>query len=238
MLVVDSLAPDHQADIEPDLRYEIKMVCARHRLSQARSWIRLHPAGFVVAHPPRQVNSLYLDTPHLRSLNDNLEGLSARQKLRLRWYGTSVEGIRPSLEIKEKCNLLGRKKQTLLPCELDLALPWSETLKAIHANVASAWQVLMQTMNQPTLLNHYQREYYATLDGAIRVTLDYNQVAYDQRLTPRPNLRIRLPLADAVVIEIKTGAKHAGRLEEVAAWFPPSRSRNSKYAQGLLASLG
>ncbi len=238
MSVVDSLVPDQQADVEPDLRYEIKMVCARHRLSQARFWIRLHPAGFMVAYPPRQVNSLYLDTTHLRSLNDNLEGLSARRKLRLRWYGTGVEAIRPILELKEKRNLLGRKKQTLLPCELDLALPWPETLNAIRATVAPEWQVLLQTMNQPTLLNHYQREYYATLDGAIRVTLDYTQVAYDQRLTPRPNLRVQLPIADVVVIEVKAAAKHAGRLEEVAAWFPPSRSRNSKYAQGLLAALG
>jgi hypothetical protein len=142
------------------------------------------------------------------------------------------------LELKEKCNLLGRKKQALLPCELDLAVPWSETLKMIYAGVAPAWQVLLQTVNQPTLLNHYQREYYATQDGAVRVTLDYAQVAYDQRLTSRPNLRVPLPIADAVVIEIKTAAQNAEHLQEVAAWFPPSRSRNSKYAQGLLAALG
>ncbi|MBN1313527.1 MAG: VTC domain-containing protein [Anaerolineae bacterium] len=238
MPIVDSLVPDQQADPEPDLRYEIKLVCARYRLSQARFWIRLHPAGFVVTYPPRQVNSLYLDTSHLRSLNDNLEGLSARRKLRLRWYGTSMEDIRPSLELKEKCNLLGRKKQALLPCKLDLALPWADTLKTIHAVAAPPWQVLLQTMNQPTLLNHYQREYYATQDGAIRVTLDYAQVAYDQRLTPRPNLRVQVPIADAVVIEIKTAAQSAERLQEVADWFPPSRSRNSKYVQGLLAALG
>ncbi|MBN1431105.1 MAG: polyphosphate polymerase domain-containing protein [Anaerolineae bacterium] len=238
MPALDALMPDHQANSETDLRYEIKLVCAQHRLSQARFWIRLHPEGFMVAHPPRQVNSLYLDTPHLRSLNDNLEGLSIRRKLRLRWYGTGVEGVYPFLEIKEKCNLLGRKKQVLLSCALDLALPWSETLKAIGATVAPAWQVRLQTMNQPTLLNHYQREYYATPDGDIRVTLDYAQVAYDQRLTTRPNLRVRLPIADAVVIEIKTAAQNTERLQEVIAWFPPFRSRNSKYVQGLLASLG
>ncbi|MBN1309837.1 MAG: polyphosphate polymerase domain-containing protein [Anaerolineae bacterium] len=238
MPVIDSLMPDRQAEAEPDLRYEIKMVCPRHRLQQARFWVRLHPAGFMVAHPPRQVNSLYLDTPHLRSLNDNLEGLSARRKFRLRWYGVSVEDICPSIEIKEKYNLLGRKKQTLLPCKLDLMLPWSEILKTIHAAVSPAWRALLQTVNQPTLLNRYQREYYITPDGVIRVTLDYDQVAYDQRLTSRPNLRVQLPPADAVVIEIKAAATQARRLEEITAGFPSSRSRNSKYAQGLLAALG
>jgi len=80
--------------------------------------------------------------------------------------------------------------------------------------------------------------YYVTPDGAIRVTLDFCQAAYDQRLSPRPNLRVRLPIADAVVIEIKTGQEHAERLQDVAARFPVLRSRNSKYARGLLAALG
>ncbi|MCP4526382.1 MAG: VTC domain-containing protein, partial [Aestuariibacter sp.] len=96
---------------------------------------------------------------------------------------------------------------------------------------------LLQTVDQPTLLNRYRREYYVTPDGAIRVTLDFDQVAYDQRLLPRPNLRARLPIDDTVVIEIKTGQEHAERLRQVVARFPVQRSRNSKYAGGVLAAL-
>jgi hypothetical protein len=227
-----------------ELRYEIKLVCEPHRLAQARSWIRLHPAGFLVAYPPRQVNSLYLDTLHLRSLTDNLEGLSARRKLRMRWYGDRmtyvppVMDIQPVLELKEKRNLLGRKKRCVLPCALDLTLPWTQVLEMVRANVGPEWQVMLQTVDQPTLLTHYQREYYVTPDGAIRVTLDFAQVAYDQRLAPRPNLRVRLPIADTVVIEIKTAQEHAGQLHQVAACFPALRSRHSKYTRGLLTALG
>jgi hypothetical protein len=223
---------------DSDLRYEIKLVCEPHRLAQARSWIQLHPAGFVVAYPPRQVNSLYLDTLHLSSLNGNLEGLCARQKLRLRWYGDVLTDIQPALELKQKRNLLGRKKRYLLPCRLDLALPWTQIMGTIRANAGPEWRALLQTVDQPALLTHYQREYYVTSDGAIRVTLDFSQAAYDQRLSPRPNLRVRLPIADAVVIEIKTGQEHAERLQDVAARFPVLRSRNSKYVRGLLAALG
>lgn len=220
------------------LRYEIKLVCDQHRLPQARSWIRLHPAGFVVAYPPRRVNSLYLDTLNLSSLNDNLAGISVRQKLRLRWYGGEMVGIQPSLELKWKRDLLGRKRQVLLPCKLDMTLPWPEILGTIRANVGPSWQVMLQTVNQPTLLNCYQREYYVTLDGAMRVTLDFALVAYDQRLSPRPNLRFRLPIADTIVIEVKAAREQAERLQQVVAWFPVRRSRNSKYVNSLMVALG
>jgi hypothetical protein len=219
------------------MRYELKLVCAPHRLAQARSWIRLHPAGFGVAYPPRRVNSLYFDTPHLSSFGENLAGVSERQKLRLRWYGEDVKDIAPVLELKQKRNLLGRKKQARLPCRLDLASTWREILATVRACTEPEWRVLLQTMGQPTLLNHYQREYYATPDGALRVTLDYACAAYDQRLSLRPNLRVSLPVADRVVIEIKAALEQAERLQEAAAQFPALRTRNSKYAGSLQTAL-
>lgn len=219
------------------LRYELKLVCDPHRLAQARSWIVLHPAGFVVAYPPRRVNSLYLDTPHLTSFGENLAGVSERQKLRLRWYGEGVREIEPVLELKQKRNLLGRKKQVRLPCKLDLTLSWREILGEVRACTEPEWRVLLQAVSQPTLLNHYQREYYATSDGALRVTLDYACAAYDQRLSLRPNLRILLPVADRVVIEVKAAPEYAERLQEAVAQFPALRTRNSKYVGSLQTAL-
>ena len=72
---------------ETELRHELKMTADGHWLAQARTWIRLHPAGFRTTFPTRLVNNLYLDTPHLNSFNANQAGVSTRQKLRLRWYG-------------------------------------------------------------------------------------------------------------------------------------------------------
>ena len=164
-----------------------------------------------------------------------------RQKLRLRWYGAETTNVQPYLELKRKRDLLGRKTRCLLPCRLDLTLPWGEILETIRAETGFFPKNLvsiLQTVNQPTLLSGYQREYYVTPDGAIRITLDFAQVAYDQRLSPRPNLRVRLPIVNTVVIEIKTAQEQAERLQEVAARFPVRRSRNSKYAGGLMVALG
>jgi hypothetical protein len=229
--------PDQLLNAEP--RYELKLVCGPHLLPQARSWIRLHPEGFVVAYPPRRVNSVYLDTLHLSSFSENLAGTSQRQKLRLRWYGDNLVHVaQPLLERKRKRNLLGTKEQVVLPCELDLASPWVEILATIRETADGDWQIPLQTVDHPTLLTSYRREYYATPDGVVRVTLDYAQIAYDQRLSPRPNLRTRVPIADNAVIEIKASPGQEERLQEIAARFPVRRSRNSKYASSLLVALG
>jgi len=221
-----------------DLRYELKLTCDPHWLSQARSWIRLHPEGFGVAYPPRRVNSLYLDTPDSSNLNDNLAGIAYRQKLRMRWYGDALTGIQPRLEVKQKYNMLGRKLTYQLPCTLDLTRPWREIFNHILAHVPEAWRIRLQTTYQPTLLNRYQREYYVTPDQAVRVTLDFQQIAYDQRLAARLNVAHRLAMADNIVIEIKADQSQAQRLDAIAACFPIPRDRNSKYANGLLAALG
>jgi len=224
------------------LRYEIKLVCDPQTtggciLARARSWIRMHAAGFVVAYPPRRVNSLYFDTRGLSALNDNLMGIADRRKLRLRWYGRDLPEICPILELKQKRNLLGWKEQHTLTRPLDLTRSWIEIRDTIRNDVDSNWRFLMQTVERPILINHYQREYYVTRDGAVRVTLDFDQAAYEQRLTLRPNLTTRLPLEDNVVIEIKADHEYGERVQEIAAQFPAPRYRNSKYVQGFLTAM-
>jgi hypothetical protein len=220
-----------------DLRYELKLVCEGRWLAQARTWLQLHPAGFVTAFPTRQVNNIYLDTPALDSLNANLTGVSRRQKLRLRWYGGSTHRVRPWLELKAKENLLGSKRRVQMGAPIDLTQPWTGILAAVRGTVPPEWHAWRQAALQPTLFNHYQREYYWTYDRAIRATIDYAPYACDQRISPRPNLRSPLPIADSVVIELKAPPERMDRLQEVVGRFPVPRSRNSKYVSGLLTAL-
>jgi hypothetical protein len=224
--------------IVTELRYEMKLVCQPQHLPQARSWIRLHPSAFVDAYPPRWVNTIYFDTPHLGNLNANLAGLSAREKLRMRWFGGNLVEIEPVLELKQKRNLLGRKKRLEVGRTLDLRLPWAEIREALWAHADPVFRVALQTMTQPTLLTRYWREYYVTPDRAVRCTLDCRQEAYDQRLSQRPNVHVPLHVEpEVVVIEVKAPEGAAERLWEAVSAFPIRRSRNSKYAIGLLSAL-
>lgn len=228
---------------ETALRYELKLACAAHWLPQARSWIRLHPEGFYVAHPSRTINNAYLDTPTYDSFNANVAGVGNRRKLRLRWYGRPARAgnepwlVEPVLELKYKENMLGGKKRFPLPVSIDLARPWPCIWKIIQAHAPAEWQDILHLARHFTLVNRYRREYYVTPDGAVRLTLDYAQEAYDQRLARRPALRTRLPLDDLLVIEVKASPGEETRLQELMGRFPVPRSRNSKYVVSLLSAF-
>lgn len=221
----------HRLDPGPDWRYELKITCGAESLARARNWIQLHPEGFRTAYPPRLVNNIYLDATDLRDLNSNLSGLSNKQKLRIRWYGEKPD--EPVLELKYKQNWLGGKLRVPLPQPIDLCQSWYHILTSVTANVPVSWQHLLGKTSQPMLLNRYRREYYATLDGAIRATLDYELEAYDQTHSLRPNLHHRLPIENLLVVELKGDSSHSERLEQVSSQFPIRLSRNSKYAEIL-----
>jgi hypothetical protein len=220
-----------------EMRYELKMVCLEHQLALARSWIQLHPAGFLTAYPRRRVNNIYLDTPAYHCLSANLAGVSYREKLRLRWYGEETGKIQPWLELKVKRGLLGTKKRHPLPCTIDLAQSWVTILGTIRAHAPHEWRQWLEPAAQPSLINWYHREYYIASDGGVRATLDFNQHACDQRLSPRPNLRHAIPIPHQVVIELKGAPGEIDRLQEIIGEFPVPRSRNSKYVGGLVTAL-
>lgn len=139
----------------------------------------------------------------------------------------------PTLELKLKDNLLGDKKQSPLACVIDWQQPYDHILQILHSTVSKKWQQLINIASQPTLINWYQREYYATFDDKLRVTLDYAQTAYDQRMSSYPNFDRPSPLTDSVVIEMKASPNDNMRLQEAMAYFPLPRSRNSKYVNGM-----
>ena len=236
---MNKVLPAQLSQSEPlaaDFRYELKLASDSISPAQARSWLRLHPEGFRVAFPPRMINNLYFDTVDLQSFNDNLSGVSARRKLRIRWYGPMDGGTvdDPVLELKIKENMLGTKKQQRLGVALDLTRPFTEIWRRIHAHANEEWQSRMLAFTQPTLINRYRREYFVTPDAAVRATLDYDLAAYEQRMSPRPNLSRRLPQPATVVIEVKTAPDHQKRLQHIMGFFPIGRSRSSKYVSGVL----
>ena len=57
---------------------------------------------FRYQYPKRKVNSIYFDDQNLSSIRENLDGISNKRKIRIRWYGNSKILISPVLEIKSK----------------------------------------------------------------------------------------------------------------------------------------
>lgn len=223
-----------------ELRYELKFVTDQTAIAHVRSWIRLHPEGFRPTFTPRTVNSVYLDTPTLNNLNDNLLGSRQRTKVRLRWYGDLHATIaEPILELKLKDGYLGDKKRTALD-EIALNQSWSQIMKQIRQEAVvqdgSVWQKRLHRLLTPTILNRYKRDYFVSPDGQLRLTLDYNQQVFNQRLSPTPNIKFSQNITPLLVIELKAPPELSDRLETAASHIPIRRSRNSKYVNAILSA--
>jgi hypothetical protein len=220
-------------------RYEFKAVTEGCLLPDARMWLRLHPACFRMPYPPRQVNSLYFDTMGLDSFGENLAGASARHKARLRWYGASSRQAQCVFEVKCKRNRLGWKLSQRVQQPVDIPdMTWAKLMALLEAELSPQLGLFLADGQAPVVLLRYQREYYQTFDGAVRVTLDYGLAAYDQREYIRLNLCFAAPLADELVIEFKGCSTECDALSAVIDSVPFRLSARSKYAEGIGTLLG
>jgi hypothetical protein len=219
-------------------RYEVKMVCLERQLPLVRAWLWLHPDAFVEAFPPRQVNNLYLDSQDLDCLNANLIGVSERSKLRLRWYGDNHTEVQGALELKRRSSQVGWKESCPIPVKLDLTrISWQELIWQLKEHARGNSAVWLSSADRPVLINSYTREYYVSADRQVRITLDYDQVVYEQVTYAAPNLVVRSPVEPCVVVEVKSDSDLHRRVSNVLTSFPVQTQRNSKYVDGVVGAL-
>lgn len=227
--------PAHERALD-ETRHELKLTAERWELDRVRGWLRLHPAGFSTLYPPRQVNSVYFDTWDLDSYHDNLAGVPSRYKLRLRWYGPDLTRVTGTIELKRKKGVCGWKPQYRVAEPISLHdTSWPRVLRALRERIPPGWRHHLHAACSPVVLISYQREYYRTLDGIVRATVDYDLRAFDQCRFLRPNITTRGPVESRVILELKASSSHRRRLAEVAADFPLRTDRSSKYVAGVQA---
>ncbi len=221
----------------PAARYEIKMAYEPGLLPELRSWIDPHPAAFGIAYPPRQVNSVYMDTPDLDSFNDHLAGVPVRRKLRFRWYGLDLTKAKGTMEVKNKSERAGWKIIQPVDCEFDLAhMSWNEIMETLRANTTDLVHEML-CVARPVTLSVYMREYYVSADGLVRLTIDSDLRSYDQLMTACPNLWFPQSLEPAIIVELKSDVENAQYIADVLSRFPIRSNRYSKYVADVSLSL-
>lgn len=215
-------------------RYEVKLVSPGSDLSHVRSWIRTHRGVFSESYPPRIVNNLYMDTNDMQWLDESIEGFSERRKVRLRWYGDQTDTVSAVLEVKRKRDRANWKLRHALvePLELGAGATWPSIVSKSVGSVPVWMRVEIGVDLVPVLVNRYHREYYEDRSGKLRITIDYDQDVYDQRLSARPNFVRRAPRRYSVVVEVKGPLDEWERIKEVTNELPLRVTRNSKYALG------
>lgn len=119
--------------------------------------------------PTRKVNSIYFDTNNYTSIRQNLDGVSNKKKIRIRWYGNKDVLDNPTIEIKSKKGF-ETKKESIRIKELDQVKLFN--LKKIKDKLNV--RLKSKKIINPVLTTHYEREYFLSLNGKIRATVDYN----------------------------------------------------------------
>ncbi|MCH8270691.1 MAG: VTC domain-containing protein [Planctomycetes bacterium] len=222
--------PARTNDGPSDARYEIKLLCQGLAYERVLTELRLHQCALRTLHPSRRVQSLYLDTHDRRSLEDNLAGISDREKIRLRWYGDGVDWVRGTLERKIRQNLLGWKRSFSYP----------EPIRVNGASrlgfVRSLWhaappefRAVLDDGQEPAQWISYTRDYLITGDGTIRVTVDHGVRSADQRDRAALSFDCPTPTPNVTIVECKVARHRYDALREFLNSMPLVIDKCSKF---------
>lgn len=225
--------------IPEDARLEIKFAAYEVHLHKVLNWIEQHPAAFKVPYSNRKVNNVYFDTLNYSAYEQNQSGMSARTKVRYRWYGDSLVPDAGTLEVKCKRNYFGWKLR--LPCpdmKVDPADDWNKIRRNLLGQLPPEGRTWLDIYSDPILINRYSRRYFVSHDEKIRVTVDTNQAVWDQRFKPMPNFNRKANIPESLVIEVKFDRKDRDLASNIIQTIPVRVSRHSKYMNGLSAISG
>lgn len=160
---------------EPRLRHELKHVISYSDYLSLRSRLKavMSPDSHAGEAGEYSIRSLYFDNPDNAALREKLDGVSRREKFRLRYYNGDSSFIR--LEKKSKqSGLCGKRSApvTREQCERLLAgdTDWmresgSELLRELHIKMRGS-------LLRPATIVDYVREPYVYPPGNVRVTFD------------------------------------------------------------------
>lgn len=121
------------------------------------------------------IRSLYFDTPEDTALREKLNGVSRREKFRIRYYNLDPSLIH--LEKKSKLAGLCNKQTATITAQeaqkiLDGDTQWMA--QSQEPLVRELYTKMQQTRLQPKAIVDYVREPFVYAPGNVRVTLDYD----------------------------------------------------------------
>ena len=183
---------------------------------------------FIEQFNERVINSIYFDTLSLKSAVDNLDGISDREKHRVRWYGEDTGTlIFPILENKIKKNFQGYKILYKLN-KFNKKKLSNDTLSSLTEDLNK----LLPLKNlQPVSMTSYRRVYLISADKKIRATLDFD-LKYKKMINYVEKFFVN---TNDLVLEFKYSSNLDNYLRNLTPGIT-RLSKNSKYINSLLTS--
>jgi hypothetical protein len=217
-----------------DSRQEIKYVAFHAHKDRFLSWLRFNRAGFSRSFPQRWINNIYFDTHDYNAFEDNVSGISARTKVRYRWYGNLEESTQGTIEIKRKRNVFGWKQLYAFENGPDITSKnWIQIYHLLYSGMPQEGKLWLLSNCAPVIINRYHREYFESRDGKVRINIDSRQSVFDQRSKPAPNILHKALLPDMIVIEAKFDRLHRDIASDYLQGVPVRVSRHSKYINAV-----
>ena len=188
-----------------DLRHEVK-----HEINYSDLLVIRHRLSTVAYTDPYAINgkyhirSLYFDDLSDKALMDKLNGVSYREKFRIRYYNGDTSVIH--LEKKSKIDHLGNKQSAPLTAQqaqsiVDGDIKWM--LDSEFPLIRELYSKMHTQGVAPKTIVDYTREPFIFPAGNVRVTLDYD-IRSGMRCTDflDPDC-VTVPVSDSIILEVK-----------------------------------
>lgn len=179
-----------------------------------------------------RIRSLYFDTPSDKALREKLNGVSRREKFRIRYYNGDTSTIH--LEKKSKVGGLGNKQSAVLSVPETSAILQGDLLWMMDSGrplVQELYSKMTTQLLRPRTIVDYTREPYVYPPGNVRVTLDYDirtGLGCTDFLAPC----VTIPAGDApIILEVKWDTFLPEIIRDAIQLEGRRASAFSKYAQ-------
>lgn len=157
------------------LRHELKHIISEgDGLVAAARLQKLFPHDeHADSHGIYRVSSLYFDTPYDRALRQKIDGVSQREKFRIRYYGEDLTFIRLEKKIKTG-GLCGKLSARLTKEEVQSILDGDPgfLLESGIPLLQEFYSKIRGQLLQPASIVTYEREAFLYAPGNVRITLD------------------------------------------------------------------
>lgn len=201
------------------------MLVLRHRLKAVARCDPNAPNGRYF------IRSLYFDTPYDKALKEKINGISRREKFRIRYYNGDTSFIRlekksklDGLCSKEEASLTADEAQSIICGDIDfMRTSENELVRELYDKMNS------QQLRPKTIVD-YDREAYVYPAGNVRVTMDCN-IRTGLYSTDFLDMNcVTVPVTGAVILEVKWDEFLPSTIRDAVQLEGRHTSSFSKYA--------
>ena len=177
-----------------------------------------------------RIRSLYFDNYTDKAVIEKLQGLSRREKFRIRYYNDNTDFIR--LEKKYKTNNLTYKEQapiTKHQCQQILEGNYECLKENNHPLLLELYSKMHFQALRPHAVVDYTREVYIYKAGNVRITFDSNIRMSNSVNRFLDSQLATIPAANAIILEVKYDGFLPDVLRKIVNIDQRSQTEFSKY---------